>query len=765
MREENSMNSIRLSLVAVIVLASSIGHAELAVKGTIKLVRNGKSTYHIVIPERTTPFEMQAAIEIQSYITQISGARLPIIYDSLAAGEHLVLIGRTKQTARLLPEAMLDTLGRDGYVISSEGKTLVICGGQGKGTLYAVYTLLEEYLGCRKYSSKVTVVPRARNIAIPALRVSCNPFFRHREIYYLEAMDRSYSDWHKLQSLTDQEEEWGMWVHTFDRLLPASEYFSTHPEYYSLFGGRRIPTGQLCLSNPDVFALLTARLRSMMAQKPSAHTWSVSQNDNANECQCSECRALNAEFGGSSGTILNFVNRVAGQFPDKTISTLAYWYTRGAPTHLRPAPNVNIMFCSIECNRSMPIPTDPTSASFRHDLEDWGALTDNILVWDYVVQFRNLVSPFPNLRVLKPNITYFARHNVRMMFQQGCGANVGEFGELRTYLIAKLLWNPDIDIDQVLDDFLDGYYGAAGRFIRRYIDLMHDALAKSGKELSIYGYPYDAIEGYLSPSLIKTYSRLFDDAERAVKHQPEVLERVKDARLPLEFAILDISLHDPAPELSYFHKQGTRWSVRTAMRDRLDAFVSQAKKAGIQRLEEGGISPDEYRRSIEQVLYLPDVGDLAIGKPVRLLSQHSEKYPAGGGAALTDGLRGPNDYHCNWLGFEGENLDAIIDLQEPKVVHSVSTRFFQHLDAWIWLPLKVEFSVSLDGTTFTPVASLSNTVPDTTSGAFTKDFESCIQPVQARYVRVSAQSRLACPDWHIGAGQKSWIFIDEVVVE
>jgi hypothetical protein len=459
------------------------------------------------------------------------------------------------------------------------------------------------------------------------------------------------------------------------------------------------------------------------------------------------------------------VNRVAGLFPDKTISTLAYWYTRGAPTHVRPGSNVNIMFCSIECNRSEPIPTDPTSASFRRDLQDWGKLTDNVLVWDYVVQFRNLVSPFPNLRVLQPNIRYFAERNVRMMFQQGCGANVGELGELRTYLIAKLLWNPDIDINQVTDDFLSGYYGAAGKFIRRYIDLMHDELAKSGKPLSIYGYPYDAIDGYLSPNLIKTYSRLFDEAELAVSHQPEVLERVKNARLPLEFAILDIALHDPTPELSYFDKSGPKWTVRSAMRERLDAFVNQAKKAGIQRLEEGGTSPDEYRASVEQMLHPVLEGDLAFGKPVRLLSQYSEKYPAGGGVALTDGLRGPIDYHCNWLGFEGDSLDAIVDLLEPKTLHSISARFLQAWNAWIWLPLNVDFSVSLDGKTFTAVGSLPNAIPDTTSGAFTKDFEARFQPVQARYVRVTARSRLTCPDWHMGAGQKSWIFSDEVVVE
>ena len=731
----------------------------------IPLVRDGKSAYTIVIPAHATAVESLAASEFQSYLRQVSGARLPVVPDSPAAPPaRSVLIGRTRLTSSVIPGKTLDTLREDGTALFSSGTMLALCGGAGKGTLYAVYSFLEDELGCRKYSVTVTVVPRRQTILIPSLAIAYNPFFRYREIHYLDAMDREYSDWHKLQSLGDQQKDWGMWVHTFDRLVPAKEFFASHPEYYTLQGGRRIPSGQLCLSNPDVFRILTRRLAAMMAEKPEARYWSVSQNDNANECQCDSCRALNTKFGGTSGTLLDFVNRVAAKFPDKTISTLAYWYTRAAPLHVKPAPNVNIMFCSIECNRSEPIATDPTSASFRKDMEDWCRLTDNILVWDYVVQFRNLVSPFPNLRVLQPNIRYFASHGVRMMFEQGCGANVGEFGALRTYLIAKLLWNPDCDVDGVMDDFLGGYYGAAGKYIRRYIDLMHDALAKSGKQLGIYGYPYDAIDGYLSPSLIREYSRLFDEAERAVRHRPAVLERVKNARLPLEFAILDIALHDPVPELSYLDREGTTWTVRPGMVRRLDAFVRQAKRAGIQRLEEHGTSPDDYRASVEQMLHPVLKGDLAYGRPVVLSTAPSGKYPAHGAASLTDGLRGPNDYHCNWLGFEGESLQATIDLGKEVPVRSVSARFLQDWNSWIWFPLEVDVAVSADGKTFTPVAAVPDTVPDTTAGAFTKDFAAAFAPVRARYVTIAAKSRLTCPDWHIGAGGKSWIFVDEVEV-
>ncbi|MBP1649825.1 MAG: hypothetical protein H6Q30_3270, partial [Bacteroidetes bacterium] len=342
--------------------------------------------------------------------------------------------------------------------------------------------------------------------------------------------------------------------------------------------------------------------------------------------------------------------------------------------------------------------------------------------------------------------------------------NVGEFGELRTYLIAKLLWNPDCNIDSVMNDFLYGYYGLAGQQIRQYIDIMHDALERSGKGLDIYGYPYDAIDSYLSPSLIGVYARLFDQAEDAVRGDSTLLERVKTARLPLEFAILDISKHDATPDLSYFDKQDGQWTVKPTMRRRLSDFVAQAKHAGIQRLEEGGTSPDEYHQSVEQQLRVSVQGNLAFGKHVRLLTPCSEKYAAGGAGALTNGMHGPNDYHCNWLGFEAENLDAIIDLGKDTSFSTVTIGFLQQWYAWIWLPLHVDVEVSSDGKNFTLVSSIANSVPDTTAGVFSKQFTANLGKQEARYIRVSALSRRTCPDWHIGAGQKAWIFVDEVAV-
>ncbi|MCK7541625.1 MAG: DUF4838 domain-containing protein [Marinilabiliales bacterium] len=295
--------------------------------------------------------------------------------------------------------------------------------------------------------------------------------------------------------------EWGMFVHTFQTLMPPSDYFGEHPEYYSLVNGRRIQDGQLCLSNPEVIRILAENLGERMREAPDKVYWSVSQNDCINYCECDGCRRLYEKYGNISGAYIEMSNKIAARFPDKQISTLAYQFTRQAPVNIVPAPNVNVMFCSIECNRSMPLGDDPRSAGFVKDLSDWSALTKNIFMWDYVVQFRTYLCPFPNFHTIQPNIQLFHSHGIPMMFQQGSGRSWSDLAELKQYYISKLLWDPDLDGDSLISRFINTYYGAAAPYIREYFDLSHASLNSVAEQqnLDIYGLPSYYFSSFLSP--------------------------------------------------------------------------------------------------------------------------------------------------------------------------------------------------------------------------------------------------------------------------
>ncbi len=555
------------------------------------LADQGQSDYVIVVSPKATGSEQHAAQEFSRLLALGSGVTLPVILDTESGGKYEIWIGASQRTD-------IDTapLGEDGFTIRTKGSRLAIVGGSDKGTLYGVYSFFDKYLGYRCLSSKILDYPKRERVEVGEINDTEVPVNLFRDTHYRDAFDPFYSDWHKIDHCTLDgvtDGEWGYMVHTFELLVPPAQYFKAHPEYYAWIDGKR-DTAQLCLSHPEVFDVLVRNLEEAMAKFPNATYWSVSQNDNYGYCRCDKCAEMDEREGSHSGSILTFVNRVAEHFPDKTISTLAYQYSRKPPHTIVPRENVQIMLCDIESERHTPIATNPND-NFGDDLRAWGKLTRNIMIWDYVVQFRNLVSPFPNLRVLQPNMRFFVENGTNAHFQQGNREIGGEFYELRQYLISRLLWNPDCDIDVEMDDFLKHYYREAAPYIGEYIGLMHNESEASGEKLGIFMNPEDYSEkGFLRDELIERYEVLFAQAMEAVSGQPDILLRVKIAHMPLTYALFNIAKKRGTVDSRCFEQVDGKWRTRPEIIARLEDFVDLCRKAGVTRLSEWHTTPDEY---------------------------------------------------------------------------------------------------------------------------------------------------------------------------
>ncbi len=726
---------------------------------------DGTSRYRILVPSSPTEHELKAAHVLQDYLLQISGTALPIIKADKANSPYEIVLGQNERLDELDIGINLNDLKKDGFLIKTDSLRLVIAGGSEKGTLFGVYSFLEDYLGCRMYSPDVTVIPEIKKIAIDEIDDLQVPALDIRTTHYRITWDPEYIDWHKLShDENGGRPDWGMWVHTFHTLVPPDIYFAEHPEYFSMVNGKRLPT-QLCLTNPDVLKITVQNLRKKIAENPEAMYWSVSQNDNRNYCTCENCKAIDEREGSPSGSIIQFVNQVADQFPDRMISTLAYEYGRKAPKTLVPRDNVNIMLCSIEVYRDRSIEEDSTSADFMRDVIEWGKIAKDIIVWDYVIQFPNLISPFPNLQVIQPNLQFFVKNGVTAMFEQGNREVGGEFAALRAYLISKLMWNPDANVDTLMNDFLDGYYGQGGKFIRTYIDEMREALLESGAHLRIFGSPNEAADSYLTPDLIDRYEELFDQAELVVADSMEILERVRIARLPLDFAIMEQAKKIYTGDRGLFQKVDGRWEVRTEIRSKIDPFTDLCIREGVTRVKEWSTSPDEYRSSMYRLFAQGMNEHLAFKKPVTFISPDSTRLRPNAGKMLTDGIRGGHDYAYNWLAFSGQNLEVIIDLEEVTEVHRMESAYFQY-GYWLRLfPEKVEYFVSEDGKDYDIVGSVQNTLPIDQYGGQQRDFIAEFEPRNARYIKVIAHTIGNTPDWHPGAGRPANILVDEIVVE
>jgi len=735
----------------------------------IELINSGTSSYVIVTSAKPSMMEMKAAKELQSYLYKMSDVWMPIVDDSGNPSAKEISIGNTN---RIIPLAVSsDELGEDGFYIKTDNQRICIIGGNNYGILYGVNELLENYLGCRKYTPSVEFVPRKKKITLPVNLDNWQvPVITSRNMLYVCANDESFFEWLRLsQTPTSGVDrgKWGLWVHTFGTLVPERKYFNSHPEYYTLTDrGERVPS-QLCLTNSEVLNVLCKELEERMSRKPEAVYWSVSQNDNYNYCKCENCLKVCEEEGSPSGLMIQFVNKVAERFPDKIISTLAYQYTRKAPLHAKPAKNVNIMFCNIECNRSKSIPDDDSSADFRKDMNDWAKLSNNIILWDYMVQFSNLYTPFPNFRTLQPNMQYFVENNVNALFSQGNPEPAGEMAYLRAYIAAKLLWDPNCDIEAIKDDFLDGYYGEAGKYIKEYLNLLHDNLENSGEELSIFGNALSPFNGYLSPANLDNYNTCFEKAESVVADDPELLERVREARLPVLFTELEQANLMPVGERGFFmQEENGNLTVSEKYKDKLEQFISGCKKNNTRRICEWMTTVDEYQEEMNDTPYqfkqFLSPGNKALNKPAKINLPFTN-FSAEKELSVTDGILGARNYDENWIGFQHENFEVIVDLENIQEITNVDIRFIQSILDRLFLPHGITVDTSVDGQSYSFAGKVDHQM-NSDKNYMTKVYQADFTPRNARFVKVKVKVVPVCPLWHRDAGNDVWTMFDEVAI-
>jgi hypothetical protein len=732
------------------------------------------ASYQIVVTDQASPVDQQAAEKLQHCLAEASHKNLVVKKEGDYRAGPAFFIGRTRYAKTR--DINFKQLKEDGFAYHPVEKNLIIAGGTGKGVLYGIYGLLELW-GFRMYTSSSIEIPNTATVSIPKHEVVVVPVVQYRTTSYRDTRDPEYTDWHRLSSRND----WGLFVHTFNELVPPDQFGKAHPEYYSLVNDNRLPGTQLCLSNRDVLAVLIANLKEKIASKPNATYWSVSQNDNDQYCRCEPCTQLNTKYGGvPSGSILYFVNDVAKAFPDKIISTLAYWYSRTPPQNIQAEPNVNIMLCNIESRRQGPVyETDP---AFSSDLINWGKLSGNILIWDYNIQFSNLVSPFPNLHTIKPNIKFYTDHHVNSLFMQANGQAGGEMAGLRSYLICKLMWNPDVDDSAIMDEYITGYYCEAAPHIRQYIDRMRESLLSTGFKLNIFGSPEDAKDTYLSADMMKVYNSLFDQAEKAVEKNPQLLTRVKIARLPLMYATIQIARNEEAdsPRSMFAHTPDGKVIAKAEMKSLVTQFVSGCKQDGVTRVRERTTTPDDYQASYDRIfIKMAEMQHArSFGKKINPIT-----LPEGGAVKaqrLTDGIFGSWESwsapDVNWVAYKGEHMDLILDLGEVMDIRSINMDFLNAQAQPDWnllvLPGYVTYATSTDGNAFSNEVKVRNPNnpnpkenPDIAKipvQSFRADLGT---PVKARYIKVHGESMRRMPSWHIRAGQPAWIYTDQIMVE
>lgn len=277
---------------------------------------------------------------------------------------------------------------------------------------------------------------------------------------------------------------------------------------------------------------MTKNALEWIRQNPEAGYISISQNDYTAFCQCPKCRATAEREGSQAGVILQFVNAVAAevakQYPGFLVETLAYTYSERPPRFVRPAPNVVIRLALATADYGHPINSEWNTES-RDKVLAWAGIAPRLFIWSYATNFRHTMFPHPNWLGLADDLRFYAAHSVKGIFVQGdCyTGDVGDFTELRAWLMGKLLWNPNLDQAELTKEFLDGYYGAAGPLLGQYIQLTQDAFLAQKRGLNTSNPDFS----FITLEVANRAGELFRDAKAAVANQPELLNRVRRAEL------------------------------------------------------------------------------------------------------------------------------------------------------------------------------------------------------------------------------------------
>lgn len=354
---------------------------------------------------------------------------------------------------------------------------------------------------------------------------------------------------------------------------------------------------QPCLSDEKVFETVVKNVRKRIEDDPKASIVSVSQNDShewGRGCSCSECQKADDAEGTPMGSLLKFVNRVAKEVgkdhPNVAIDTLAYRYTRKAPKTLAAEKNVIIRLCSIECCFSHPIDEcdraiyDVKDGSFADTLKKWKDHSERIYIWDYTTNFQNYHSCFPNFAVLRKNIRFFAENNVKGVFEQGNNETVnGEFGELRTYLLAKLLWDPYMSEEEYqrhIEEFIFCYYGEGGKYILDFLRYMQT----SAKNVHFGIYYADPTELFVDP---ESCGRDIDKAEVFLNRGREAFANAKKyadekQTVRLERSELQLDIYE------WFLTARKTDNNRSALENCGRKIWDKVLKHGISAMHEGG---------------------------------------------------------------------------------------------------------------------------------------------------------------------------------
>ncbi len=569
------------------------------------IAADGEALVDVASAPAADPVTIGAAASLVYGLEQITGADF-----SVADGGSgpMIVVGREAAIARgLLSASDFDGLGADGFVIRSVGGDLAIAGATPRGTMFGVNWFLDRRLGVRWYAPDATLWPRVATVEVDRMDERQVPRFAYRDILGAEAENKVW----RARNLLNGESHGPSFrptptgIDAFDRswmargggasfheLLPPERYGVLNPGWYL--------GGQVAMMNPAMREAMAAEIVRRMRELPDwRNVWFAVKDMDWGWDMDPASRAFAEAHGGMPSAprldmMIDIAERVRRELPGARLAFNAYHWSFAPPEGMTVPDHLLVFPMTIHSDYRTALNEGDNAELGRH-LEGWNRIARHVLVWDHVVNYAGFIQPTPNLRAVARSIRWLAGlENVEGYFAEAAwNTPAADFANLRHWLIARLLWNPEEDVEALLVDFTDGYYGPAGAKLRAYIDLSEAAAARAGLRLT-EKLPVGAADFDLA--FVEAADRLLEEAAALVAGT-EFEARVREARMPLDYLVLARRAEyaaeaaaagsgwqvDAGARASRFWRAAGESRLRTARQgssvDRLRAFLAVERRA------------------------------------------------------------------------------------------------------------------------------------------------------------------------------------------
>ncbi len=569
----------------------------------VRLVDGGTSDYTIVEPDNPVAVEHFAAQELASFIESYSGATLSIVEESSFSSGNAIYVGQTQYAANA--GINFSQLGQEEWDLRMVNNDLVLSGGRPRGTLYGVYEFLETIVGIRFLDPDTTYMPSNPNgvLDVPDdLSVNREPAFRRRDLYTVVkgganwARFRTFFIRRKLNAFANATQSidgslgfsfrYGSPspVHGQAFYVSQNSTLFNDPSYFAVTstGGSTYPGGQVCMSNSTVRSIFAGLLRDYIdadraaidtagTGEPYPTMYSVCPEDGGEgQCYCTSCVAKAATYGSYAGVVLEFVNYLANDiaqdYPEITLTTLAYGYYLDPPSNIQPVSNVMIRMAHGQKSDRFRSINHTVNSVPKQRWTDWSAICGDMGIhdyWTYPAVCDNYAWPYAFINDLADSIKSYYNFGVKDYFAEAnfLGSRIHNFVDLQLYMASKLLDDPTLDTSTIINDFMELYYGAASQKMKdllTYIEQRQDEESAWLQQMSPW------IRTYLDADFFINTDSILTQAEGLVTYGSQTYDNIRQERMTLDESML-------YPWLILEQEGGSNWNfVRTQVLARLE---------------------------------------------------------------------------------------------------------------------------------------------------------------------------------------------------